>query len=150
MTWTYDPTKLTDATFGTLMQVRLMVEDTISTDPQLQDEEINWLVTQEGSTYLAAARAAETIAARYARQVDRSVGAMKLSASQRFKTYSELSSALRAKARMMVSPYAGGISQADKQTNEQDTDRVAPAFGSGMMRNPGAPNASGLTDEDGD
>ncbi len=33
--------------------------------------------------------------------------------------------------------YAGGISIADKQAKESDTDRVAPRFGRGMMDSPG-------------
>lgn len=137
MTWTYDPTKLNDPTQGPLMQVRLMVEDTVTSDQQLQDEEINWIVSQEGAIEMAAARAADTIAARYSRQADRSVGQMRLSASQRAKAYLDLAARLRYLARTNVTPYAGGISVSDKQSNEADTDRVAPGFWRDMMKNPG-------------
>lgn len=136
MTWTYDV-----ATLGTntTADVRLMIGDTNTLDQQLADEEIAWLITQEGSTYLAAARAAETIAAKYSREVDMKGGGIDLRASQAAAAYTILAIGLRTKARMFVAPYAGGISASDKDANTTNTDRTPPAFWTGMETNPGAP-----------
>ena len=137
MTWTY-----TLATLATTPkdQVRLMIEDTDTTDQQLQDEEIQFFLTQEGSVSRTAARCAETLAAKYARQADRKVGDMSLSASQRSKAYLELAARIRQQARINVAPYAGGISAGDKEANAADTDRVSPSFWVDMERNPGVAN----------
>ena len=39
--------------------------------------------------------------------------------------------------RPSVSPYAGGISVSDKETQEEDTDRVVPAFNRTLHTHPG-------------
>lgn len=135
MTWTFASTDLSTA----LSQVRLLIGDTDTNDQQLTDEEIAFYTSNMAGTYYAAASAAEALAASYARRVDKSVGSASISASQRQDHYLNLSARLRSQAAVFsgVTPYAGGISDADKRTFEVDTDRVEPAFIRGWGDYPG-------------
>lgn len=127
MPWTYlGPTSDRD-------RVRLLIGDTEATDPQLQDEEIAWLLAEAGNVYGAAVAACEALAAKYARQVNRSVagaGGLSVSAGDRAQHYRDLAETLQIRARKARRPvpFAGGISDAQKDAVEADTDRVAPAF----------------------
>lgn len=134
MAWTYTPDFTTARD-----QIRLLIGDTNTNDQQLQDAEIAYLVTENGGVYSAAAAAARTIAAKYARMVDLEVrGLQKQSLAQRQQHYADLAGQLTQKsARAGAMPYAGGISVADKQTQEQDTDRVKPYFTADLQQAPG-------------
>ena len=55
MTTTYDPTQLATTT---LYQVRFYLGDTDDTSWQLQDEEIDWALTERGNTWGATAMCA--------------------------------------------------------------------------------------------
>lgn len=101
---------------------------------QLSDESINALVVLKDDTYAAAAMAAESLAAKYARISDLKVGDLSISYSQRAKDYREMAArlwVLAARAAVRT-PYAGGISIADKEIDQDNTDRVQPAFSVGM------------------
>ena len=96
MTWTYDGDPTQDRT----AEVRFLVGDTDQTDPLVQDEEIEFVLTQyvpvEGSpAWLAAAHVADGIAAKFARKADRSLGSLSISASQQRDHYRELAADLR-------------------------------------------------------
>lgn len=134
MTWSYSG----DPNSSDVDAVRFMVGDTIEADQQLQNEEIGWLLVDEGADVRrAAARGADTLWARYARQVDRRVGDMQLLASTKASHYKELSLRLWAIAMARTSgPWAGGISEMDKDTNIADTDRVPAFFARDMMEYP--------------
>ena len=113
--------------------VRFYVGDTISADQQANDEEVEFLLVSENNDPIrAAARIAETIAAKYARQVDKSVGGLSLSAGRRQEKYESLAAKLWARAKSagggLPVPYSGGIRVSDKTTRETDTDRVQPIF----------------------
>ena len=138
MSWTYEPGASDKDT------VRLLVGDTDESKRQLHDEEIAWFLGANGSVYVAAAEAAKAIAAMYGRDVDKQVGDLKISASQRQKHYADLAKQLRSRAALSVSPYAGGISRSDKESVESNTDRVRPSFERGMFDYPGTsdPQAS--------
>lgn len=121
--------------------VRFYLGDTDPDDPQLQDEEILFLVQKfAGNVYLAAADAARGLAGKYSRRADKAVGDLRLSFSQQAQNYWELAKRLQTEAGKRAVPYAGGISKSDKKTQEEDTDRVRPAFKRGMMRNKRAPS----------
>ncbi len=129
MTWTYGG----DPAANTRDEVRFLVGDTDSTDTQVTDAEISWALADASNTTLAAAQIAEAIAAKYARFVSKSVGDLSIQYAQRQQHYAELAARLKAKgSRRGVVPYAGGISQADKETQEDDSDRVQPSFTKGM------------------
>lgn len=120
-------------------QVRLLIGDTsgVVATELLSDAELTFLIGEEnGNRYRAGAEAADRIAAKYARQVDTSIGDASVSASQRQEQYRTLAKDLRAKAteRGSVAPFVGGISIADVATRETDSDAVPPFF---QRTNPG-------------
>lgn len=121
-------------------QVRFFVGDTNTSNEELTDPQIAFLLAEEGDSALrAAARAAEILAAKYSGIADeKQVGPLRLKFSERSGRYSALAKQLwaRASASSTVGPYAGGISVVDKQTKEADSDRVKPSFKRGMMDYP--------------
>ena len=127
MTWTYDVSTLLTSK---LMQVRFLVGDTVSTDPQMQDEEINFALTQRSSIYGAAADVCRALASKLSRQADTVDKDLRTTLSAKATAYSRRAMAYETKAivRSGALPYAGGISVSDKIVNELDTDRVAPNF----------------------
>ena len=132
MTWTYDPTLLPTST---LCQVRAMIGDVVFAQQQLADEEIQYAISLRTTSYGAAAECCRSLSARYARSVDQAAGSQKISYSQMSLAYARQALAFETKATMSGSgtPYAGGISQADKLNNVGDDDNVEPSFGIGMF-----------------
>ena len=95
MTWSYDASVDEDKD-----RVRLMIGDTDSAEGLLQDEEIEYILTVHpssgtGQPYLAAAHAADMIAAQFARRADRSIGKLSIQAKQQRDHYVELAQSLR-------------------------------------------------------
>lgn len=138
MAWTYDPVVGTSKD-----KIRLLIGDTDEDNPILQDEEIDLFVTlASGSVNRAAAHAARGIASRLSQKANKSVGDLRIFYSDRTTSYLDLACKLDAQAdRAPTSPYAGGISWADKQTAREDTDRVDPAFRRGQFQDPANPNS---------
>ena len=129
MTWTYDSS---DPGATSRDWIRLRIGDTDTNDQLLADEEIAAWVSSFGSKQLAAAVCCDSIAAKYARRVDSTHGKVKISWSQLADRYMQLAEELREEAATDLSgvgPWAGSISIADKDTQVEDTDRVAPMFG---------------------
>ena len=132
MTWTYDPTLATDKD-----RVRFLIGDTDTTDQQLANEEITYLLTVQSNVMLAAANAASGLAAKYARKADTSIGDLSISASQRAAAYLALYEQLKMQAhqagilggRMFV----GGLTVSGKESLADDTDAVQPNFAIGMQ-----------------
>jgi len=130
VTWTYsgDPATSDKDT------VRFLVGDTDADAPEISDEEVLWLLTQEVSPSQAAARGADTLVAKYAKLVDRSIGAASISASQRYEHYRTTAGSLwGAASSTSTMPFAGGISVASKTEIASDTSLVEPAFTRDMM-----------------
>jgi hypothetical protein len=133
MTWSYTGPSHSDND-----EVRFLIGDTDTTDQQITDEEITYLVTREGSVFGAAVEACKSIAAKYARLVDKSVDGLSISFSQLQAHYSALSKTLSSKSSAKnATPYAGGISVTDRNTDEADSDRVKPVFVRGDFDFPG-------------
>lgn len=135
MSWTY-----TGEIVSTRDQVRFLIGDTIASDPQLTDQEVEYLLTTYVTVGKAAIAACRTLAAKYARYSDKWVGDLKILASQRVKHYLDLAKELEtspvgAATSGLCAPSAGGISVAAKQEQEADTDRVAPFFTRGRDDN---------------
>lgn len=142
MTWSYD-TGLS----GTKDQIRLLIGDTDATDPQLQDEEITFIASQESGIYRGAAQCAFNIAAKYTRQVTRSFGGRSDQLSQLATQYRTLGKELLAKAaKKRISVYAGGQSIAEKDSQAKDTDAVQPIFSKNTFRNPATQSAEDFGD----
>lgn len=127
MAWTYNSNLTEDRD-----RVRLLIGDTISSDEQLQDGEIDYLLSVEDGVYPAAANAARAIAARYARQIDKAVGDLKLNAEKRFKHYMDLSVQLESQGSGYGLPTAGGVYVAEKEAAAANDSLVQPMFRVGM------------------
>lgn len=139
MSWSYSSALATDKD-----RVRFLTGDTISTDAQLQDEEITWLVSQRNDVLLAAADACEGIAARYSRQTDTTNSKLSVAASKRAAAYGVLASTLRQRALTLsgAQMFAGGLTISGKQILDENMDAVQPAFSIGKDDEPGANNSS--------
>ena len=135
--WTYDG----DPGASSLSWVRWRVGDVFRDDQLQSDQEIAQALTDASSNQtLAAAMVCDRIAADFSREVDLTIndgsGASRTrSLSQRARAYAALAKQLRddlasgsSLAALFPAPYAGGISQADKDTQTADADLVAPAF----------------------
>ena len=128
-------------------RVRLRIGDTDSTAPaqqRLEDEEIASFLTDFGSVSGAMPECAEALAAKFARlSSEKSAGSLTIRyAAGRYTTLMDLAKRLRMKASSAAIPYSPAISVADKQSNEEDTDKVQPVFRRGMHDNPLAPVAT--------
>lgn len=118
--------------------VRFWIEDT--TAPfALTDEEIAYVLTIYPTPMAAAAACARALAAKYAKLVDKEVGDLKLKYSQRGAAYLALAERIEAQAGLVgLMPYAGGISIADMQAVDQNSDRPVPPIRIGQFDNPEA------------
>ena len=145
MTWTY-----TSPLSGDRDKVRTYIGDTDTTDQLLSDEQIAFALTEEGTVRAASAIAAEWIAALFSRKADKSVGDLSISYSQRAAQYTALAVRLRGRSSRLALPYFGGISETTKDTREDDSDRVEPAFTVDMLDDPAVSGATTLDDTDGD
>lgn len=135
MSWSYNPNLSTD-----LDQVRFLIGDTDTTEQQLSNEELTWVLTQQANIYAAAAQACRNLQAHYARKATKSVGDLSIQWAELHDNYKELSidlDRLAARYTTVPVPYAGGLSISDKQIEEADEDRVVPAFYVGVHNNPG-------------
>jgi hypothetical protein len=118
--------------------VRLLVGDT-TTPFALSDLEIQFALDQTSNVFSAAAICARALAARYARRVDTRFETVESKYSQLRDNYEKLARSLDAQAKRrggLGEPIAGGISRADVELVDADTDRVKPYFYDGIFANP--------------
>lgn len=122
-----------------LDHVRLLIGDTDCANPLLQDEEIQFFIQEEGATFCAAALAAESIAGKLARNTDYRAGGISKSKSQAFDHYMKLAKRLRARLSEdgLVGFYAGGLSEAEKISDRQNSDLPQPDFTRERFDHPG-------------
>jgi len=127
MTWTYSPASVAASP---MMQVRYLVGDTVATDPLVQDEEINFSLSQRPSIYGAAAMVCRSLSARLSREADTVDKDLRTTLSARATAFSRRAAEYENKAvsRSGAKPFAGGLSIADKINRENDPDRVQPGF----------------------
>lgn len=129
MTWTYS----LDPSSSDKDAVRFLIGDTCFDAQQLQDEEIDWVLTEEPNVYLAGARCASSISGLYAKKADKSVGDLRIKYTSIRDQYGSLAANLEARGAIRSAvAYAGGISKDDKEQVEEETDRVEPSFEMGM------------------
>lgn len=134
VSWTYNPEQLATSA---LFQVRLLVGDTDINDQLFQDGEINHYISRNpNSVTLAAAEVCEGISAKFARWTDASVDGVSESASQKSERYSARAKELKQDAYSLALPVFGGITVAQQQAADQNTDMVQPSFKIGENDNP--------------
>lgn len=133
MAWTYSGNPGSNAKDA----VRFLIGDTDQDDPLLLDGEITYLLGMYNNAPLnAAIRACEAVQAKFARLANERVGQVSIDFNQKAKAYAVMRDDLtRRLAVEDSSPYAGGISVADKEQQAQNTDRVKPDFTKQMMDN---------------
>ena len=133
MSWSYSK----DPQANNKDHVRFLIGDTDSTSEQLSDGEVNHTLAESSSSvYPAAILCTDALIAKYTRLVDKSIGDLRISFSQRVAHYKSLRETLRNRSGILAAaPYAGGISVSDKNAVKLDTDRTKPAFARGMHDN---------------
>jgi hypothetical protein len=121
--WSYDTALATQKD-----QVRLRIGDTDPIDEQLQDEEINYLISIAGASVDAVALlACDVLIAKYSRYVDESMDGTSLSHSQRLKAYQMLRSQIEEGLTSSIPvPVFGSSVGADGQTVEPFFTRETP------------------------
>lgn len=133
MTWTYLGVPGTTSAEARRDAVRYLIKDTVSTRQLVQNEELDFMLSENGNNvWRAAADACRGISAREAQS--KSVGDLSLSGLG--ENYVALAKQYDMRANSMVTPFAGGISVSDKDDRVSDTDRVVPAFSRGLHANP--------------
>lgn len=124
--------------------VRFLVGDTESDEVFLQNEEINWLVTQwlatKGTIYYVASKAAEAIASKFARETTFSADGQTVALDNLADKFTQLAESLREQHEDLLvggsSLYVGGV-----DANEQPAWGVRPPnFGTQMHDIPAAGN----------
>lgn len=116
--------------------MRFLVGDTDTNDQKAQDEEIDWVLTIEADIFSSAARVCEALAAKYAATVDKAVGDLKLTASQKHEQYKALAAELRKRGANYMMPTIGGLKKADRDATADNDDLIAPFFTRRMHQNP--------------
>lgn len=123
--------------------VRMRIGDNSSADVLLQDEEIDVLLDDYGSKWSAAAAAARSVGAGFARRTEKTVGKLKIVMGESSAHYFDLASLLDAEANTNAGgAFAGGISDADKKTQTDDTDWAGASFTRSQFDNPSGPTNS--------
>jgi hypothetical protein len=142
MAFTYDDADLnTNTPSGRLNSTRLLLGDTNPLEPQVQDAEVVFSLSQNADgVYLSAAWLARVVAMKYAREVDLDLdGVLSVSNSQASKAYSDLAKELEYQAKVVGSRlgvYAGGMTKTSISGVRADTNRIEPSFRRDQFRNP--------------
>ena len=141
MTWTYGG----DPSASALAAIRFLTGDTDTNDQLINDEEIAWTNNQvTGSDtattalYEVSYRVMVAIASKFSRLADQSVGDLKVDMFQKATNAREQAALLKQQALRegnTPTPYAGGISVADKEIDEENSDIVQPYFSRGEFTN---------------
>jgi hypothetical protein len=142
MAWSYETSNIVTTTaIGRKNCVRLLVGDTNSLDQQLQDEEIDFALSQSNNNiYYSASWAATAISATYARRVTTQLdAALKADYSDLMKHYFSLGKELRYRAKTTGSTLglsAGGVTVTAIDIARSNPDRVEPEFKMDQFKNP--------------
>jgi len=112
-----------DPSNNLLDRIRLEIGDTDSSDPLLQDEEIQYVINEEKGFFNIAARCCEIISRNFAREADKTLGPLSIQASQKSQAYKELAAQLRKKA------------SKNESVPPTEFSACSPIFYKGMMQN---------------
>lgn len=114
--------------------VRFTCGLTDSGDQLIEDEEIDYLLNTFG-VISASVRLCRRVATKFARRADQTIGDYSERFNQRAEEYRTLANELQREKSVAGAAgiIAGGISKADKEAQEDDTDRVSPRFERGQF-----------------
>ena len=132
MTWTYSGNPGASSKDA----VRFYVGDTNDARELLQDEEIDFTLTEYTNERLAASVCADAIAAKFSSASNQRIGDISKSLSDVSKAFRKLALDLRAQVGKRAAPSFPAASQSWKQDQREDTDLVQPAFSVGQGDNP--------------
>lgn len=118
-------------------QVRFLISDTNIGRQLVQDEEIEWLLTQEMNVYMAAAAACRSLIIKAGGTRRKRISDFDISYDVSF--YRTTMGELTARGSSYQIPYAGGISASDKMAQQSDVNAVTPAFVKNLDENAAAP-----------
>ena len=99
MTFTYSATNISTD----LAKVRLQISDTVSSDALLTDEEIAYAISDEPNLVAAAARCAEIILSKFARDFNWTADGTTIDKVARTKLYKEMADDLRGRSSRGIS-----------------------------------------------
>jgi len=151
VTWTYLPQLLSGSTAtASLMKVRLLTGDTDPNRPQVQDEEIYFVLDKQPTITYAAASVCDILAAKYAFSVNTENSELRVSAAARHKHYMALADRLRKLGpseipgieggSILAEIYVGGAVQAQVDDLRQDKSLRKAPFAVGQDDFPGTPD----------
>lgn len=126
MVWSY-----VNPTTSSKDAVRFRIGDTDKDDPQLQDEEINYLLSLNSNIIRASVEGCKALAAKYAREVSKTVGPVSIQAQTMFEHYNNLATSLTG---LLTSgsdvpiPWAGGVFKSDRKDIEDDDSLIPHTF----------------------
>lgn len=137
MTWEYDNTLPSDKD-----KVRFIIQDTNDSEHLLEDEELEWLLVEQGNVYLAGAAACEVLAGRFrAKVTSKSVGGLSISYANRADEFAKQATLLRTQsgnlATSIPTPVWTAQTISEKEERDTDEDRNATPFALGMHDNEG-------------
>jgi len=128
-TWNGDPAA------STLEAIRWHIDDIVEANAKFTDAEINYAYAQEGSVFGAAALLCEQLASKYAEDVSRSLGPLRIDLTALAEKYEAKAANFRKRAQAYATPYAGNISETDEESWEDDSDIKQPIFEKDMHTN---------------
>lgn len=132
--WTYSG----DPSASPRDAARYLIGDTIYTDQQFTDAEIDYQVTKSPTNlYRVAYALCLSLAAKFSRLVDTVDRDLRTMYSTKSGNYRAMAARFQQEAATGGGgmPFAGGISFADRQRQIDNTDRVPPDFNKGMQDN---------------
>lgn len=105
---------------------------------EISDEAIAEILTLQEDVYFAAMMAAQSISGRYANAVDKQVGDLRISYSQKAKAWADVAERIQRMPKPISasSPWFGGLLVDEKQAEAIDTSKVKPFFTRDMESNP--------------
>ena len=126
MVWSYSTIGLST---NKKNQTRLLIGDTSSTFPLLQDEEIEFFLDENSDSVLAAAiDCCEAIAAEFSKEADTKNGALSVKASQRSEAYLAMAEKLRLRLSSYSDIFVGGATWSDVNDLDDDPSLIQPSF----------------------
>lgn len=132
MAWTYSG----DPSEDSLSAIRFLIGDTVSTEPLVSDEEIEWALSQkENNVYSATALVARALAARFATLADEEIGPLKFKYVERAKNYGKIAAGFeqREGKYQSLNVFGGGIFVSDRDSNAANTSIVQPSLYKGQF-----------------